>query len=210
VIAALLAGDRSLVDVVVHELTHSWFGNGVTYVFLSPENTFTDHFKISSHAHASHFWLNEGWTTYMERVLQQILRGPAERGFAYVIGNKALRDDLERYVERPKYQRLVIDFEPGEDPDEAYSSVPYEKGANFLLHLGMSPLFITFARRTDGWVKSELLEAWMCSSHTSATTSKPSAERASLPNNGRTTYTHTSGNMVAEKRSRFWTRSDGM
>lgn len=26
----LLAGDRSLVDVVVHELTHSWFGNGVT------------------------------------------------------------------------------------------------------------------------------------------------------------------------------------
>lgn len=28
--AALLAGDRSLVDVVVHELTHSWFGNGVT------------------------------------------------------------------------------------------------------------------------------------------------------------------------------------
>ena len=29
---ALLAGDRSLVDVVVHELTHSWFGNGVTYV----------------------------------------------------------------------------------------------------------------------------------------------------------------------------------
>ena len=29
---ALLTGDRSLVDVVVHELTHSWFGNGVTYV----------------------------------------------------------------------------------------------------------------------------------------------------------------------------------
>jgi len=113
----LLAGDRSLVDVVVHELTHSWFGNGVT------------------HAHASHFWLNEGWTTYMERVLQQILRGPAERGFSYVIGNNALRDDLERYVQRPKYQRLVIEFEHGEDPDEAYSTVPYEKGANLLLHL---------------------------------------------------------------------------
>lgn len=32
---ALLAGDRSLVDVVVHELTHSWFGNGVTYVLLN-------------------------------------------------------------------------------------------------------------------------------------------------------------------------------
>lgn len=29
---ALLTGDRSLVDVVVHEITHSWFGNGVTFV----------------------------------------------------------------------------------------------------------------------------------------------------------------------------------
>ncbi|GJE92051.1 hypothetical protein PsYK624_082040 [Phanerochaete sordida] len=28
----LLAGDRCLVDVVVHELTHCWFGNGVTYM----------------------------------------------------------------------------------------------------------------------------------------------------------------------------------
>ena len=93
---------------------------------------------MSSHVHASHFWLNEGWTTYMERVLQQILHGPAERSFSYVIGNKALLNDLELYAERPKYQRLVIDFEPGEDPDEAYSTVPYEKGANLLLHLGMS------------------------------------------------------------------------
>jgi leukotriene-A4 hydrolase len=83
----------------------------------------------------------------MERVLQQILHGPAERGFSYVIGNKALRNDLERFVERPKYQRLVIDFEPGEDPDEAYSSVPYGKGANFLLYLGMPPPRTTFARK---------------------------------------------------------------
>jgi leukotriene-A4 hydrolase len=40
-------------------------------------------------------------------------------------------------VDRPKYQRLVIDFEPGEDPDDAYSSIPYEKGSNFLLYLGV-------------------------------------------------------------------------
>ncbi|RDB24666.1 Leukotriene A-4 hydrolase [Hypsizygus marmoreus] len=113
----LLAGDRSLVDVVVHELTHSWFGNGVT------------------HANASHFWLNEGWTTYIERVLQQVLHTPAHRGFSFVIGSKALKDSLVQYKDRPKYQRLVIEFEKGEDPDDAYSSVPYEKGANFILHL---------------------------------------------------------------------------
>ncbi|KAJ3533495.1 hypothetical protein NM688_g7274 [Phlebia brevispora] len=113
----LLAGDRSLVDVVVHELTHSWFGNGVT------------------HANATHFWLNEGFTTYMERVLQEKLHSPAARGFSYVLGAKGLKDALKLYEDRPKYQRLIINFEKGEDPDDAYSEVPYEKGANFLLHL---------------------------------------------------------------------------
>ncbi len=46
-------------------------------------------------------------------------------------------DSLKSYANNPKYQRLVIEFEEGEDPDEAYSSIPYEKGANFILHLGM-------------------------------------------------------------------------
>jgi len=85
----------------------------------------------------------------MERVLQQILHGPAQRSFSYVIRKKALLDDLERYVDRPKYQRLVIDFEPGEDPDEAYSRVPYEKGANLLLHLGMPPPCITLLCKSN-------------------------------------------------------------
>jgi len=101
----------------VHELTHSWFGNGVT------------------HANASHFWLNEGWTTYIERLLQQVLHFPAHRGFSFLIGSKALNDALREYEDKPKYQRLIINFEIGEDPDDAYSSIPYEKGANFILHL---------------------------------------------------------------------------
>ncbi|KAI5833346.1 zincin [Schizophyllum commune Tattone D] len=113
----LLAGDRTLVDVVVHEMTHSFFGNGVT------------------HAHASHFWLNEGWTNYMERLLQQVLHSPAARGFSYVIGEKAMKDALRQYEKTPRYQRLVIDFAFGEDPDDAYSSIPYDKGANLILHL---------------------------------------------------------------------------
>jgi len=128
----LLTGDRSLVDVVVHEITHSWFGNGIT------------------HAHASHFWLNEGWTTYIERVLQQFLHTPAHRGFSYLIGRKGLDDDLALYADRPKYQRLQIEFEKGEDPDDAYSNVPYEKGANFLLHLertlGGLDVFLPYAK----------------------------------------------------------------
>ena len=72
----------------------------------------------------------------MERLLLEVLHGPAERGFSFVIGYKALADALKEYQSRPKYQRLVIDFEIGENPDDAYSSVPYEKGANLILHLG--------------------------------------------------------------------------
>ncbi|KAH7890292.1 hypothetical protein F5I97DRAFT_1799872 [Phlebopus sp. FC_14] len=113
----LLTGDRSLTDVVIHELTHSWFGNGVT------------------HANASHFWLNEGWTTYIERALQELIRSPAHRGLSSVIGYQGLVAALKLFEDTPKYQRLVIDFEFGEDPDAAYSRVPYDKGANFILHL---------------------------------------------------------------------------
>ncbi|KAI0825316.1 peptidase family M1-domain-containing protein [Trametes gibbosa] len=111
----LLVGDRTL--AIVHELTHSWFGNGVTQ------------------ANSTHFWLNEGWTTYIERVLLQLLHTPADRGFSFLIGAKSLQDALKQYEDKPKYQRLVIDFDVGEDPDDAYSTVPYEKGANFILHL---------------------------------------------------------------------------
>lgn len=49
-----------------------------------------------------------------------------------------MTEALKYYSDKPKYQRLVIDFEKGEDPDDAYSSVPYEKGSNFLLYLGQS------------------------------------------------------------------------
>ncbi|CAK5268784.1 unnamed protein product [Mycena citricolor] len=114
---SLLTGTRDLVDVVVHELTHSWFGNGIT------------------HAHATHFWLNEGWTTYIERVLQQVLKSPAARGFSYIIGRAALDHALQEYTPTPRYRRLVIDFEVGEDPEDAYSDIAYEKGANLLLHI---------------------------------------------------------------------------
>jgi leukotriene-A4 hydrolase len=72
----------------------------------------------------------------MERLLQQFIHSPPHRDFQFIIGSKALKDSLEGYVNTPKYQRLVIDFNVGEDTDEAYSSIPYEKGANLILHIG--------------------------------------------------------------------------
>ncbi|KAF8308664.1 zincin [Clavulina sp. PMI_390] len=128
----LLAGDRSLVNVVAHEISHSWFGNHVTT------------------ADSGHFWLNEGWTRWLETVLLGIVLGPAERDLRFIVGRKALKGALERFSKTPRYRRLVIDFEVGEDPDGAYSSVPYEKGSNFLLYLerllGGLEVFLPYAQ----------------------------------------------------------------
>src|SRR5690349_24580397 len=53
----LIAGDRSLVGVLAHELAHSWTGNLIT------------------NESAEHFWLNEGWTVFAERKIVAALEG---------------------------------------------------------------------------------------------------------------------------------------
>ena len=66
----------------------------------------------------------------------QVIHTPAHRDFSFLLGRKALQDDLDLYQKTPKYQRLHIPFEKGEDPDDSWSRVPYDKGANLLLLLG--------------------------------------------------------------------------
>jgi leukotriene-A4 hydrolase len=112
----LLAGDRSLVDVVAHELAHSWTGNLVT------------------NATAEHFWLNEGWTVFAERRILRALRGEEAATIAWAVGQKDLDDSLERFRDQPELTLLRTHLE-GVDPDDAFSSIPYEKGARFLVAL---------------------------------------------------------------------------
>ena len=75
----LLAGDRSLVDVVAHELAHSWTGNLVT------------------NADREHFWLNEGFTVWAERRILEALHGEEAAVLGWAIGQKALDESLERF-----------------------------------------------------------------------------------------------------------------
>jgi len=76
---------------------------------------------------------------------------------------------LSNYADRPKYQRLVIDFEPGEDPDDAYSSIPYEKGSNFLLYLeqklGGIDVFLPYIRDYVATFQGKSITTWDWKAH---------------------------------------------
>jgi leukotriene-A4 hydrolase len=109
----LLAGDRSLVDVVAHELAHSWTGNLVT------------------NASMEHFWLNEGFTVWAERRILRTLHGQDAAALGWAMGQKALEDSLERFKKEPHLTVLRMHLE-GIDPDDAFSSIPYEKGARLV------------------------------------------------------------------------------
>ncbi|HEX5063651.1 MAG TPA: M1 family metallopeptidase [Kofleriaceae bacterium] len=105
----IIAGDRSLVSVVGHELAHSWTGNLVT------------------NANAEHFWLNEGFTTYAERRIVEATEGADMAALQAALGRRELDESLERFAKRPELTKLRTHLD-GVDPDDAYSLVPYEKG----------------------------------------------------------------------------------
>ncbi|MCC7381074.1 MAG: M1 family metallopeptidase [Deltaproteobacteria bacterium] len=109
----LLAGDRSLANVVAHELAHSWTGNLVTNATMND------------------FWLNEGFTTYAERRLLEVLEGPRELSLHRALGRRGLSADIARFGEGSPFSRLRNRLD-GIDPDQVYSRVPYEKGCLFL------------------------------------------------------------------------------
>ncbi len=126
----LLAGDRSLVDVVVHELAHSWTGNLVT------------------NADMEHFWLNEGFTVWAERRLLEALHGEEPMVLAWAIGEKALEESVTRFGPGSPLTRLRTEL-AGTDPDDAFSSIPYEKGSRFVALLEQAvgrPRFDGFMR----------------------------------------------------------------
>ncbi|KAJ8686739.1 hypothetical protein QAD02_022533 [Eretmocerus hayati] len=112
----LLAGDRSLADVVAHEIAHSWTGNLVT------------------NATFEHFWLNEGFTVFVERKICGRMYGDKVRHFSALMGLQKLKNEIKTLGEKNPFTSLVPNL-VGVDPDDAFSSVPYEKGHTFLFYL---------------------------------------------------------------------------
>jgi aminopeptidase N len=129
----VIAGDRSLVSVLAHELAHSWTGNLVT------------------NANAEHFWLNEGFTVYAERRILEALYGVEEAELHAALGRRILDEDVGRFAHTPELTRLRTRL-TGVDPDEALSRIPYEKGYFFLRALEEAAGREAFSR----WLRSYL------------------------------------------------------
>ncbi len=111
----LIAGDKSLTNVVAHELAHSWSGNLVTNA------TWRD------------AWMNEGFTVYVENRVMEALYGNERAAMEQALGLADLNTAIEE-AERPALTQLKLP-EDLQHPDDAFSNVAYEKGAFFLRFL---------------------------------------------------------------------------
>ena len=111
----LLAGDKSLVATVAHELAHSWSGNLVTNA------TWRD------------AWLNEGFTSYVENRIIEAIYGRDRAVMEQALALEDLKRDV-REAERPELTQLKMPADLSH-PDDAFSQVAYVKGQFFLMFL---------------------------------------------------------------------------
>ena len=103
----IITGDKSNIDVIAHELAHSWSGNLVTNATWSDS------------------WLNEGFTTYFENRIDEALYGK-ERAATLA---DLLWDNLQRDLKEapdPDATRLHG------KPEGVYGELDYTKGSTFL------------------------------------------------------------------------------
>jgi len=109
----LVAGDRSLVATIAHELAHSWSGNLVT------NGSWND------------FWLNEGFTNYLTHRIMETVYGKSYDSMLSVLSMQDLRKEVKDLGAQSADTHLKLSLE-GRDPEEGVTAIPYEKGEFFL------------------------------------------------------------------------------
>ncbi len=109
----LLAGDKSLNNVVAHEIAHSWSGNLVTNA------TWND------------FWINEGFTSYFEqRIMEKVYGFEYKEMLAHLDYQNTIHV-LDKMGWNNPDTRLYVEM-AGRNPLEKISAIAYDKGALFL------------------------------------------------------------------------------
>jgi leukotriene-A4 hydrolase len=109
----VILGNRGQTHLITHELAHAWTGNLVTNA------TWED------------FWLNEGWTTYAETRITEVLEGKDVADLMAVFDEQRLIEIMERIGMDDILTHLKVPSE-GRDPDATSTIIPYYKGCFFL------------------------------------------------------------------------------
>lgn len=107
----ILAGDRSLVALIAHELAHSWSGNLVT------NSTWND------------FWLNEGFTVYFEQRIMEEIYGREYSEMLARLTLDGLLEEIKELEARDTWLKLDL---AGRNPDDGMTAIAYDKGYFFL------------------------------------------------------------------------------
>jgi aminopeptidase N len=126
-----IAGDKSLVGLVAHELAHSWSGNLVTNATWSDS------------------WLNEGFTSYFENRIMEALYGPHRAAQEAALSFDDMEKAFEEEGKDAPSTRLHL-AEADSDPNGNSSGIVYDKGATFLRTLEK----LVGRDRFDAWLKS--------------------------------------------------------
>jgi leukotriene-A4 hydrolase len=107
-----ILGTRGQTPLITHELAHAWTGNLVTNA------TWQD------------FWLNEGWTTYAEIRISEVLEGKDATDLSTVFHEREVLEAMERLgMTSPQTCLKRTDHD---DDDPAGFGIPYYKGCFFL------------------------------------------------------------------------------
>ncbi|MCW3174323.1 M1 family metallopeptidase [Shewanella subflava] len=110
----LIAGDKSLVSTVAHELAHSWTGN------------------LVSNATWRDLWLNEGFTTYFTNRIVEAVYGKEQADLEWV--NEFTRLESEMNSSELAEQTLPANVQR-RDPNLAFNRFTYDKASMFVHEL---------------------------------------------------------------------------